>query len=117
MPAIRRSALLCVVSVSLLSLAACRKHASDETFYLISNNLKLPYWQTVNSGFERAATDYQVHARLVGPDTYDSAAELDALRKAVAAHPAGILISAADASSFRGDINDAIQAGIPRHHR
>ena len=113
MPAIRSSALLCIVSASLLSFTACRQHSSDETYYLISNNLKLPYWQTVNSGFERAASDYGVHARLVGPDTYDSPAELDAFRKAVAAHPSGILISAADASSFRADINNAIQAGIP----
>ncbi len=112
-PSQKVSVLLCVVSASVLSLSACRQHASDETFYLISNNLKLPYWQTVNRGFERAAADYHVHARLVGPDTYDSAAELDAFRKAIAAHPFGILISAADASSFRADINDAIQAGIP----
>ncbi len=101
------------VSASLLSTCACRQHSRDETYFLISNNLKLPYWQTVNSGFERAASDYGVHARLVGPDTYDSASELDAFRKAVASHPAGILISAADASSFRSDINNAIQAGIP----
>ena len=108
-----RLPLIFALSASLLPLCACRQHASDETYFLISNNLKLPYWQTVNSGFERAAADYGVHARLVGPDTYDSAAELDAFRKAVAAHPAGILISAADASSFRADINNAVQAGIP----
>ena len=113
MPTKRSSALLCLVSASLLSFTACRQHSSDETYYLISNNLKLPYWQTVNSGFERAATEYGVHSRLVGPDTYDSAAELDAFRRAIAAHPSGILISAADASSFRADINNAIQAGIP----
>jgi ribose transport system substrate-binding protein len=101
------------LSASLLALTACHQHSRDETYFLISNNLKLPYWQTVNSGFERAASDYGVHARLVGPDTYNSAAELDAFRQAVASHPAGILISAADASSFRSDINDAIQAGIP----
>ncbi len=112
MPA-RKLPLILILSASLLPLCACRQHSSDETYFLISNNLKLPYWQTVNSGFERAAADYGVHARLVGPDTYDSAAELDAFRKAVASHPAGILISAADASSFRADINSAVQAGIP----
>ena len=112
MPA-SRLCLILTVSTSLLSLCACRQHASNETYFLISNNLKLPYWQAVNSGFERAATDYGVHARLVGPDTYDSAAELDAFRHAIASHPSGILISAADASSFRADINDAVQAGIP----
>ena len=113
MPVQRSTTLLCIVSACLLSFTACRQHASDETYYLISNNLKLPYWQTVNSGFERAASDYGVHARLVGPDTYDSSAELEAFQKAIAAHPAGILISVADASSFRTDINNAIQAGIP----
>ena len=113
MSAHRSRLIAAALSASLLALAACRQHSRDETYFLISNNLKLPYWQTVNSGFERAAADYGVHAQLAGPDTYDSAAELEAFRKAVALHPAGILISAADASSFRQDINDAVQAGIP----
>ena len=98
------------LAVALLPLASCQ-HAG--TYYLISNNLKLPYWKTVNNGFTKAATAYGVNARLDGPDDYNAAAELDSFRKAVAAKPAGILISVADATIFREDITNAVQAGIP----
>ena len=104
---------LALAALSLCFVGCQRMHDSNETFYLISNNLKLPYWQTVNSGFEKAAAEYGVKSQFVGPDTYDAPAELAALRKVMASKPAGILISVADASSFRADINDAIQAGIP----
>ena len=112
-----RRSLPCLVtalSLSFLTLPGCQRlHDSGETFYLVSNNLKLPYWQTVNTGFERAAAEYGVKSQFVGPDTYDAPAELEALRKVIGSHPAGILISVADASTFRADINNAIQAGIP----
>ncbi len=97
-------------TIAILTLTACQ-HAG--VYYLISNNLKLPYWKTVNSGFTKAAQAYGVNARLDGPDDYNAAAELDSLRKAVAAKPAGILISVADAVTFREDINNAVEAGIP----
>lgn len=102
-----------LAALALLPLAGCRQHQTSETYYLISNNLKLPYWQTVNSGFTKAGVEYGVHVQLAGPDTYDPNAELAAFRKAVAAHAAGILVSVADASLFRSDINDAVQAGVP----
>ena len=97
-------------TLAILTLTACQ-HAG--VYYLISNNLKLPYWKTVNAGFTKAAQAYGVNARLDGPDDYNAAAELDSLRKAVAAKPAGILISVADAVTFREDIINAVEAGIP----
>lgn len=108
----RRHSVFAVASITLavLTLTSCQ-HAG--TYYLISNNLKLPYWKTVNSGFTGAAQQYGVNARLDGPDDYNAAAELDAFRKAVAAKPAGILISVADATTFREDITNAVQAGVP----
>ncbi len=99
--------------LSSLGLTGCQYHSKKETFYLISNNLKLPYWKTVNEGFIKAATDYDVTAQLVGPDNYDAQAELDAFTRAVAARPAGILISVADANLMRPEINSAIEAGVP----
>ena len=101
------------IMITLLPLTGCSAHSKSETYYLISNNLKLSYWKTVNDGFSNAATEYGVTAQLRGPDTYDVQAELAELRKAIASKPAGILISAADAASFREDINSAIQANIP----
>jgi len=101
---------LASLTTAILTLTACQ-HAG--TYYLISNNLKLPYWQTVNAGFTKAATEYGVNARLEGPDDYNAPAELEAFRKAVAAKPAGILISVADAMTFREDIVNAVEAGVP----
>lgn len=96
-----------------LGLAGCERHSTKEVFYLVAANQKLPYWQTAAAGFNRAAAQYKVTARVVGPDTYDPKAELAALESAVAAKPAGILISVADASMLQPEINAAIQAGIP----
>ena len=80
---------------------------------MVTANAALPYWQTAASGFNHAAAQYKVTAKVVGPDGYDAQGELDALQKAVAAKPAGILISVADAAVVQPGINAAIQAGIP----
>lgn len=101
------------LAAMLLQLTGCTAHSKSERYYLISNNLKLQYWKTVNQGFAAAAAEYHVTADLRGPDNFDIAAELDELRKVIASKPAGILISAADAASFREDINSAVQANIP----
>jgi ribose transport system substrate-binding protein len=50
---------------------------------------------------------------VAGPEGYDAQAELAALQKAVAAHPAGILISVADAKVLEPAIDAAVDAGIP----
>jgi ribose transport system substrate-binding protein len=54
-----------------------------------------------------------VTAKVVGPDTYDPQAEKAELEKAIAAKPAGILISVSDVSVLQADIDQAIHAGIP----
>ena len=91
----------------------CRYHKKSDTYYLIGNNLRLPYWKTIDSGFENAAGLYGVTAQLRGPDTFDPQGELAEFKKAVAAKPAGILVSVPDGVMFRGAINDAIGAGVP----
>ena len=100
------------LTLTLASLG-CHSHSMSEKYFLIANNLKLPYWQTVDAGFERAAAEYGVKPFVSGPDTLDPNAELTAFRQAVAQKPAGILVSVADAALFRDDINSAIAAGIP----
>ncbi len=97
----------------LLQLTGCTAHSKSEHYYLIANNLKLQYWKTLNQGFSAAAAEYHVTVDLRGPDTFDAQAELAELRKVIASKPSGVLISAADAASFREDINSAVQAGIP----
>lgn len=96
-----------------LGVTGCDRHSNKEVFYLIAANQKLPYWQTAAAGFTRAAAQYKVTVKLAGPEGYDPKAELAALEEAVAAKPAGILISVADAAVLQPGINGAVQAGIP----
>lgn len=106
-------ALVASVIMGLFTTGGCGRHSKSETYYLISNNLRLPYWKTVDAGFVKAAAEYGVTAQLRGPDTYDAQAELAEFRKAVASKPAGILISVADAALMREDINSAVSANVP----
>lgn len=91
----------------------CGRHSNKETFYLVSTNMALPYWQTAAKGFNQAAAQYNVTAKVVGPENYDPQAELAELQKAVAAKPGGILISVADVSVLGPGIDAAISAGVP----
>jgi len=98
------------VALALAALAAVMipgcgdRHSLKEVYYLVASNMSTNYWQTAVAGFKKAAAQYQVTAQVAGPDTYDAQSELAALQKAVAAKPAGILISVSDA---------AVNAGIP----
>lgn len=89
------------------------RHSKKEVYYLISANTALPYWQTAAAGFKQAAAQYEVKARVVGPEGYDPQAELAELHKAIAVHPSGILISVADVSVLQPEIDAAVNAGIP----
>lgn len=94
-------------------LTSCTYRSNKDTYFLVAANQKLPYWKAVQEGFTTAAAQYGVTARVVGPDGYDPGAERTAFSDAVAAHPAGILVSAAGAGTLQGDINNAISQGIP----
>jgi ribose transport system substrate-binding protein len=109
-----KTAALAIAAIGLMFTSGCGgRHDKKETFYLISVNSTIPYWQTLASGFNKAAAEYKVTARVVGPDNYDPQAELVELQKAVAAKPDGILIQAADAALLKPGIDAAIAAGIP----
>ena len=107
---------LALCAVSIITLAGCTGktgHKSNEKYYLISANTKLPYWQAAASGLYKAAKDLDVTAELAGPDTYDAQAEQTAFQTAVAKNPAGLLVSAADPNLMKADIDAAIAKGIP----
>lgn len=89
------------------------RHSDKEVYYLIATNVNLPYWQAAAAGFKSAAAQYKVTAKVAGPDTYDPKAEATELQNAIAAKPAGILISVADASALQSGIDAAVSAGIP----
>jgi ribose transport system substrate-binding protein len=106
------------IALTMLALAVaiavgCNTEPPKDVYYLVATNVTLPYWQTVANGFNKAAAQYKVTAKVVGPQSYDPQAELDALRRAVQSKPAGILISVADADVLQRAIDSAAQNGIP----
>ncbi|MDR3772198.1 MAG: substrate-binding domain-containing protein [Terracidiphilus sp.] len=113
MKAIQRVALSMLALAAVFTSGCGARHSDKEVFYLIATNVNLPYWQTAAAGFKQAAAQYKVTAKVVGPDSYDPKAELAELHSAIAAKPAGILISVADASVLQSEIDAAAAAGIP----
>jgi ribose transport system substrate-binding protein len=106
-------AAVAVAACAAISLSSCgARHSDKEVYYLIAANLALPYWQTAQAGFNHAAAQYGVTARIAGPDGHDPQAELTELQKAVAAKPAGILISVSDAQVLQPEIDAAASAGV-----
>lgn len=104
---------LALVALGVAFTTGCERHSNKEVFYLVSSNMALPYWQTAAKGFNQAAAQFKVTAKTVGPENYDPQAELAEMQKAIAAKPAGILISVADVSVLGPAIDSAIGAGIP----
>ncbi len=102
-----------LISPTLLLVTSCGRHATSEVYYLVAANISLPYWKTAIAGFNAAGARYKVTVKVAGPDSYDAQAELQELNHAVAAKPAGILISVADESVLKPGIDAAIAAGIP----
>jgi ribose transport system substrate-binding protein len=97
-----------------LLLGGCAgQHSPDEKYYLVSVNIKVPYWQTAAAGMLRAAAEMQVNAELAGPDGYDPKAEQEECRRIAKLKPSGIPVSAADPTLMAPDIDAAVDAGIP----
>jgi ribose transport system substrate-binding protein len=109
-----RTGLISAVALA-LSLLSCAPlpHDVDEKYYLISTNNAVPYWQEARAGLSRAARQLGVKAELAGPDTYDPKGERDEFVATLKKKPTGILISAADASLMKPEIDAAIGQGIP----
>ncbi len=95
--------------------AACQKpyHQENERYIFVATNITLPYWQEAKAGFMDAARGLGVKADFTGPDSYSPDEELEAFKKAVSKHPAGILISPARPDIFKDLIDAAVKAGIP----
>ncbi len=101
-------------ALAMLLIPGCgARHSLKEVYYLVGSNMSSSYWQTAVAGFKKAASQYGVTAEVAGPDTYDPQGELAEFQKAVAAKPAGILISVSDATVLQPEIDAAMNAGIP----
>ena len=105
---------LALAALAMMLIPGCgARHSPKEVYYLIATNVSLPYWETAIAGFKAAAAQYNVTAKVAGPDTYDPQVELAEFQKAVAAKPAGILVSVSDAAVMQPGIDAAVSAGIP----
>ncbi len=103
-----------VLGILLVFLVSCGTgHDADEKYYLISTNVKIPYWQAGSAGLFQAALQLKVRSEFAGPDSYDPKAEQQALEEAVRSKATGILISVADPALMKDDIDRAVAAGIP----
>ena len=105
---------ICLATLALL--AGCgRRHGGDESYYLVTANKSIPYWQTAANGFFEAAKQMNVRAEVLGPDTYDPNAEKDDFHGLLSKSPkpTGIIVSPADPELIKPEIDAAIAAGIP----
>jgi ribose transport system substrate-binding protein len=108
-----RFVLLLAATACAATLAGCSRHSSAEHFYLVASNTKLGYWQNAAAGLDKIAKQWDVHADMRGPATFDPQGQVDEFRSVVALKPAGILVSVADAKLMQPEIDAAINAGIP----
>lgn len=95
------------------SLAGCGRHSSAEHYYLVASNTRLAYWQSAAAGLDKVAAEYNVHADMGGPDSFDPKEQVEDFRALVAKKPAGILVSVVDPKLMGPEIDKAIEAGIP----
>src|SRR5947199_6172078 len=102
-----------LTSILFLPLLRWRGHDADEKYFLISANIKIPYWEMAGAGLSKAASDLKVRSKFDGPDGYDPKAEQEALQKAIQQKATGILISVVDPALMKDDIDRAIASGIP----
>jgi len=104
-----------IILPALLPLLNCggSAHAVDEKYYLVSTNIKLPYWQQAFAGLNRAGSQLQVKAEQVGPDTYDPKGEHEEFVNTLKLKPSGILVSPSDPNVLKDDIDAAIAQGVP----
>jgi ribose transport system substrate-binding protein len=102
------------VGVVLFTFSNCggSQHAPTEKYYLVTANVKLPYWQQVSAGLNKAAAQLGVKAEVVGPDTYDVKAQREKFGEILKQKPSGILVSATD-PGLRTEIDAAIAQGVP----
>jgi ribose transport system substrate-binding protein len=101
------------LSPTLLLLMSCGRHSQSEVYYLVAANIELALLEDCSLRLQCGCGAYKVTAKVAGPDNYDPQAELQELNHAVAAKPAGILISVADEALLKPGIDAAVDAGIP----
>jgi ribose transport system substrate-binding protein len=107
---------ICATLAMGISLASCGTesyHQKEERYVFVTTNVKLPYWEEAEAGFEDASKWLGVKVDFSGPEKFSPEEELAAFQKAVSEKPSGILLSAARVDLFKDAIDGAIAQGIP----
>jgi ribose transport system substrate-binding protein len=101
------------MGVSLASCGTESYHQKEERYVFVTTNVKLPYWEEAEAGFQDASKWLGVKVDFSGPEKFSPEEELAAFQKAVSEKPSGILLSAARVDLFKDAIDGAIAQGIP----
>ncbi|HUQ92149.1 MAG TPA: substrate-binding domain-containing protein [Bryobacteraceae bacterium] len=106
---------LCLLVILSAAFTGCSSppHNLGEKYYLVVPNIKSPYWEQVNAGLAKAASDLSVYVNTIGPETYDPKQQKADFQRIASTKPAGLLVSGGDPKIMTDAINDAINAGIP----
>src|SRR2546422_7476346 len=87
---------------------------SNLKFYVITHGQASdPFWSVVKKGVDQAAHDMGVQVVYEAPPTFDMVAMSHLIDSAVAAHPAGLVVSIPDPNALGPSIRAAVAAGIP----
>ncbi len=115
----KRSAItIPITTLFVMTLIGCAgsEFRGTEHYYLIATNTDIPYWQAAKAGLVQAAREIGVAADMLGPETYDPAAQKQALEDLLAVPeedlPAGILISPANPEMLQPAIDEAVSKGV-----
>src|SRR5712691_13527591 len=98
------------------STSTCPASRANLKFYVITHGQASdPFWSVVKRGVDQAAKDMCVTAIYESPSstTFDVVAMSHLIDTAVAAHPAGLVVSIPDPTGLGSSIKAAVAAGIP----
>lgn len=104
---------LAILATALLAVPAV---AQDDQLYIIGvfhADTSNSFSSVVKKGVEQAGADLGVKVEFVGPDKFDVVAEGQLIDAAIAKSPDGIFVSIPDCDALKGNIQAAIDKGIP----
>src|SRR5881275_2518819 len=96
--------------------SSCPASRANLKFYVITHGQASdPFWSVVKKGVDQAAHDMCVTALYESPTgtTFDVVGMSHLIDTAVAAHPAGLVVSIPDPTGLGSSIKAAVAAGIP----
>lgn len=112
----RKLAALGSLAILATALLAAPAVAQDDQLYIIGvfhADTSNSFSSVVKKGVEQAGADLGVKVEFVGPDKFDVVAEGQLIDAAIAKGPDGIFVSIPDCDALKGNIQAAIDKGIP----